>query len=332
MPSGKAETSQALARVEMLDDVVPFDTQFGEDTKKTVPDGLRDVLFGGATSGLNTFAILDAARFPGLPEALEASGLEHSCLFQGEAFDELNEVAPRAVKLDETSDFVRALFTRDEAHWAVWDDEPGIFFRAPHPLQVLWRHLRKFTRVPTENGAIQFFRFWEPGMAVAHFNFLTERLDWYADWLPKGFQAVILQNSGAVTRYTALDTQPPRINGHFKMTEAEIARFRRVKRKASYDRVARNLKNVLTDTPGPDIRATVAAVADKFGRQGFRMLNSIYTLAYWDLVHGPGYETRDPEGILAEICASNRDEALRIRDLSDRMAQLHGPAQGEEIS
>ncbi|MEP4929489.1 MAG: hypothetical protein ABJT31_17080, partial [Hyphomicrobiales bacterium] len=59
---------------------------------KTVPDALYEPLFGQPDdTPLHTYAILDAAKFPNLPELLEVSGLVHRCLFKGDAFDELKD-------------------------------------------------------------------------------------------------------------------------------------------------------------------------------------------------------------------------------------------------
>ena len=43
---------------------------------------------------VRTYAILDAAKAPGLPELLAASELEHRCLFKGDTYEELKDVAP----------------------------------------------------------------------------------------------------------------------------------------------------------------------------------------------------------------------------------------------
>lgn len=62
-------------------------------------DGLQDIIDdrkGVATSNL--------------PDLLERSGLEHRCLFNGSAYDDLRNVAPWIVRLEERSAFTRHLF------------------------------------------------------------------------------------------------------------------------------------------------------------------------------------------------------------------------------
>jgi hypothetical protein len=138
--------------------VSPLDNQLGVEPKKTVPDALREVLFGGP---LATYAILDAAKGAGLPVMLADSGLAHRCLFKGEALEDLGDVGPWLVRLEETHDFTRRLFTKGDAPWQMWDKEPGIYVRSAATLDELWRHFRKFTRVQDEVGKWYYFRFWE---------------------------------------------------------------------------------------------------------------------------------------------------------------------------
>ncbi len=72
-----------------------------------------------------TYAILDAAKITNLPELLEASPLEHRCLFKGSAYDALKDAAPWVVRLENGNSFTRNLFTRSSAPWHQWwDSEP----------------------------------------------------------------------------------------------------------------------------------------------------------------------------------------------------------------
>lgn len=181
--SGKAagvqsEPDQSFLQVETIEGVEPLGVQIGVFPKKTVPDVLYDVLFGqpvptaaeikgaggdpAAVPPMQTYAILDAAKVANLPELLERSGLAHRCLFKGAAYDELKNVAPWIIHLEEGKAFTRNLFTRSDAHWALWDREPGIYLRSRRTLDDMWRHFRKFTRAQDENGKWFYFRFWEP--------------------------------------------------------------------------------------------------------------------------------------------------------------------------
>lgn len=178
------------ARIQTLTDLAPLDAQFAIAAPKTVPDALAPALFGQPTpspeqhapTNLHCYAVLDAARIPALPELLEASELEHRCLFKGEAYADYKDVAPWLVRLEPQSKFTRNLFTRTEADLHVWDAEPGIFIRSHAPLKDLWRHLRKFTKLQDEAGKWFYFRFWEPRVCIAFTQALatgaSEKLVW----------------------------------------------------------------------------------------------------------------------------------------------------------
>lgn len=179
-PPGEAASEAAPSglQIEAIENVVPLDAQIGAVVKKTVPDALYDALFGqpapspaeieaaggdpAAVPPMQTYAILDAAKVTHLPEVLEDSELEHRCLFKGKAYDDLKNVAPWIVRLEDGNTFTRNLFTSSDAYWHLWDNEPGIYVRSRASLDDMWRHFRKFTKIKDEAGNWFYFRFWEP--------------------------------------------------------------------------------------------------------------------------------------------------------------------------
>lgn len=146
-------------RVTQLQPVSPLDNQLGSAEPLTTPEDLRAVLFGRPE--VNTYAIIEAARFTYLPEILENREFEHCCLFKNAAYYELKDVAPWIVRLDERDSLTRNLLTRSDAHWHLWDDEPALYLRSRASLAELWQQLRKFTRVQDQRGQWFYFRFWE---------------------------------------------------------------------------------------------------------------------------------------------------------------------------
>lgn len=158
-------TEPSSLRVTRLQPVSPLDSQLGSAEPLTTPEGLRAVLFGRPEA--NTYAIIEAARFTYLPEILENSELEHRCLFKNAAYDELKDVAPWIVRLDERDSLTRNLLTRSDAHWHLWDDEPALYLRSRASLAELWQQLRKFTRVQDQRGQWFYFRFWDPKWTLA---------------------------------------------------------------------------------------------------------------------------------------------------------------------
>jgi len=124
---------------------------------------LEDELFGqpDPDTPFNTFAVLDAANVANLPELLATSGLEHHCLFIGDALDEMAEVAPWVVQLEPDHRLTRNLFTEGRAAWQLWDKNPGMILRAPRSCEDMKKHLRKFLKVQDDGGKWFYFRFWE---------------------------------------------------------------------------------------------------------------------------------------------------------------------------
>lgn len=96
-----------LTPVEMIEDVVPLDRQFGIWPKRCVPLLIEPVLFGPHMRHGQTFALLDGALIEGLQERLEDSDLPHVCLFQGRALEDWGHVAPWLVELQPQHDLTR---------------------------------------------------------------------------------------------------------------------------------------------------------------------------------------------------------------------------------
>lgn len=165
---------QSTFNLSVIEGVQPLDAQFGLQTPKTVPEALYSTLFGArdipkkATQTtdsvplLNTYAVIDAAKVTNLDECLEASGLEHRCLFKGAAYEGMKDVAPWLVRLEEGSSFTRDLFTCSDSPQHLWKKRPGIFIHSQGSLTEIWEHLRRFTRVQDDAGKWYYFRFWEP--------------------------------------------------------------------------------------------------------------------------------------------------------------------------
>lgn len=145
--------------IETIGDISPLGSQLGIVSKKTVPDALRNILFGQPE--LTTCAVVDAAKIPNLPEVLENSDLEHRCLFKGRAYDDLKNVAPWIVRLVEGNAFTRSLFTKINDQQNLWDNEPAIFVCGKPSLDEMWHHFRKFIRIQDSTGRWLYFRFWE---------------------------------------------------------------------------------------------------------------------------------------------------------------------------
>lgn len=190
-----AQESGGYLVIDVIRDAVPLGAQTGVPHRKAVPDALREPLFGqpdptaaeiahygGAdrVPRMQTYAILDAAKIFGLPEMLEASGLECRCLFMGDAAADYREVAPYLVALEEDNPFTTILFTHlpgqpeNMTTLHMWHKEPGIYVRSRFRFDLVWKHFRKFTRIYSKaTDSWRYFRFYEPSVVstmVASFS------------------------------------------------------------------------------------------------------------------------------------------------------------------
>lgn len=156
-------------QIEEIADVEPLNMQLGAAKKKTVPDALYQPLFGQTKAApQKLYAVLDAAKITNLSTILATSELQYRCLFKGDAYKELKDVAPYVIELEEDNAFTRSLFTRAGMPGDLWDKAPGILMRSEGSLDDMWRHFRKFTRVQDEKGKWYYFRFWETAI-FAHY-------------------------------------------------------------------------------------------------------------------------------------------------------------------
>ncbi len=238
--------------VEAINGVEPLDAQFGVAEPLTVPPALREALFGQpestegrATRPLHTYAVLDAAKVLGLPDMLETSGLEHACLFAGDAADELRDVAPWLVRLEEGDPFTRGLFTRGDAPWQMWDSEPGIFLRSQGSLDDLRKHLRKFTKVRARNEKWYYFRFWEPmcleGLLREGHGDTGQRL------LAAASVLILNKTEGVFSIFRAPARAPAQSTGVFRLHDEDLAALSAV----SVRHFAQRIAAWLIETHGP---------------------------------------------------------------------------------
>lgn len=151
-------------KLSFLTSIDPLEPQIGVWPKRCAPDVLVGPLFGPLDERdavPATLAVIDAAKVANLPEELDASGLPHRCLFQGNARQDWGHVAPWLVALSAEARLTRRLFTAAPP-FGLWAAGAAMFLRADRSLDDLWRHFRKFTQVQDEDGKWLFFRFWQP--------------------------------------------------------------------------------------------------------------------------------------------------------------------------
>ncbi len=279
--------------IEQIDGVEPLDEQFGVAAIKTVPDALYDALFGFADQKevgievansdsarmlpLHTYAILDAAKVVNLAEMLECSGLEHRCLFKGAAYDDMKDVAPWVVRLEEDNSFTRNLFTRSSAPWHMWNAGPGIYLRSHGTLDDMWAHFRKFTRVQDENGKWFYFRFWETSIAHAFWTSQEDSLEHLAWRFGKNVVAIFWPTVGGfsgVRRPVGLPSG--------NTPKHAIDAYRPLFRAARFERFVTRVVDELSREGRPFdtvSAATIKRICDAARNRGFRSEAAIWDIA-----------------------------------------------------
>jgi hypothetical protein len=115
---------------------------------------LKELLFGDPQ--LMTYAVLDGASVPDLPQELWKLGPEYECLYRGELEPDLAECAPYLVRLEPEHAFT--LWVMEEG----WGHHWGVFCTSPAELRDLRTHFRKFLMVYDPTGKPLYFRFYDP--------------------------------------------------------------------------------------------------------------------------------------------------------------------------
>lgn len=332
------KTVQAPAKpalqIDTIDGVAPLDAQLGVAELKTVPDALYEPLFGQPTDvALHTYAILDAAKVPNLPELLEVSGLAHRCLFKGDAYDELKDVAPWIVQLEDENAFSRNLFTRSDAPWHLWDNEPGIYLRSSASLADLCAHFRRFTKVQQADGRWRYFRFWEPLVLQAYITAKSNRSEQRCP-LFHGSDGITVASyvccpvPGHVTVHALLQngvfpegTMGPKFVSADERAIAVAMQRRRQLEVGSALR--KSFADEASDLTENDLTNLVGRVVQKMGRHQVRAVRHIHTFAAWQLIYGEGFECRDPDRYIQQVLDSSLSEEHKMARVKDRLDDLH---------
>lgn len=318
----KAKDTQPAVTLEIIEDIQPLDSQFGIEPKKAVPDTLQEALFGQAEPtkseiaeaggdltkfpSMRTYAILDGAKVQGLPEMLEASELEHSCIFKGEALNELGDVAPWIVELEDDNQFVRNLFTTGNAPWELWDKNPGVFVRSRDILPDLLAHLRKFIKVRDEAEKWFYLRLYDPHVMRAFLHnapvFSNRILSRPPPWSNLSI-ITCLGNQAEIVRPstdTFADAQP------IQLGAKEKAVLRHLTFEARADALMTTLdkSSTIAMSTDPNVRTAQkdAMVAAFHRMQGYGFQQPLQQKRWgvWELFYGRNFERADPT--LARIC------------------------------
>lgn len=102
------------------------------------------------------YILLDAARMEGAIQEARELNPGHTCLYEGDSEKFLAAVAPWLFSFEPGSDFARWVVRQGKGNnW-------GILFRSDVEPVRLYKHLRRFLIVQTEEGRELYFRYYDP--------------------------------------------------------------------------------------------------------------------------------------------------------------------------
>lgn len=102
------------------------------------------------------YILLDAARMEGAIQEARELNPGNTCLYEGDSEKFLAAVAPWLFAFEPGSDFARWVVRHGKGnHW-------GILFRSDVEPVRLYKHLRRFLIVQTEEGRELYFRYYDP--------------------------------------------------------------------------------------------------------------------------------------------------------------------------
>ncbi|WP_161667757.1 DUF4123 domain-containing protein [Nitrincola lacisaponensis] len=329
--------------VNLIGSVVPLDFQFAVDPPKTVPDILLEPLFGQPEPAieadrLNTYAVLDASKFPYiLPELLEHSDLHFQSLFQGEAQAEIGTHAPYLVQLLKDNHFTRRLFTGPEGVNGIWHRVSGLFIRTSADFNTLRHHLRKFTRVQDEQGKWFYFRFWEAGVS-ARSLWLGNHVDLHpliSPFFPDSLkpQVIVMLDDEAVQLSRIPGTKPSRSTPLF--TQSARSAMRDIRRTLQFQEL---IEIALTHAGITDAAAIETAtqqlnqLRSLFFSLGFWRRDHLVKLCVWELLLGPNFLRNFAQGRVWEVCQLQKPphETLSIlTELIKEEGEIHADESDE---
>ncbi len=337
--------------VKALEDAAPLDAQFGSPALQ-MPEELCEPLFGDpdpkadfeAWGGeknlppLKTYALLDAACHPALPDILDTSDLNHKCLFTGKALEELGEAAPWLVELEPDHSLTRKLMTTDTAPGGLWEKQLGIFLRSRVDMNSLWKHLRRFTRLRDETGKWYFFRYWSPPictrlMAMGNHPDVAPLV---SAMFPSGTEAlsmVVTAPRQAAMLSRAPGTVAPRRGTRVILTPEIRAILRQIRREQEFDDisvVAHRHSAPQTGLTLDESLSELEHLRHKVFEMGFWRRDHIAKICCWELILGPNFISEYANGAIRSILMGAEAAHYAIQDI-EKFLDAQAEAQREGL-
>lgn len=285
--------------IEEIEDVEPLGFQVGNDEAQTIPEALQEPLFSQleptereieqygsaeAVPSMKVYAVLDAAKVTHLRDHVEDSDCAYECLFQGDAAQEMRDVAPYLVELDPHEDFTRDVFSASGMPRDIWGKEAGIFIRSRLSIFDLRKHFRRFTRIRVEaDKRWVYFRYWEPTM-IPYFLRGTDKENLEA-FFSCDFELHTIDDAGKWQKITLCNRPPEITSKTVSMKEQDFESFKLYVHMRYYYQ----LKNWIIESFGNPcsiedvdafLRSEVQFAINTF-RTGDKRIIAHYTAASW---------------------------------------------------
>jgi hypothetical protein len=249
--------------------------------------------------------------------------------------EELGEEVPVLVQLERGQKLLRMLLTDlgdDDAPTGLLPREAAFFFRSASPLPALRAHFRHFTQLPTEDGKRIYFRFWEPASAALYFDHIGMEAGQVASWLghPRAPIAGLVLPGRTPDGWLMHQFSPALPLGAAPAPVILDCQTREVLRLARYNAnvldavllVRKTFPDALADRAPRKLRSEVDRLYRRLIPMGFHSKKALFMLATWEVLYGPGFESRDPEGHLAHYLAAPGREDDKVHALRQRIEAL----------
>jgi hypothetical protein len=282
--------------------------------RSTTKESLHALAAGGAL-----YAIVDACGCPAVPEKAAALGPERAfCLYTGESRERAAQAGPYL--------FHAAGSVFEWIEQTLWNEPWGVLLACKEPISSLGAHLGRFLVVRLPDGKKRAFRFYDPRILKPFLESCNK------DQLRTFFGPVrafgsghengadfhtedYAQTHGASSNFFSN-------NGHFPISDAQMARFQLVVDERLRDDLMKHLQqkhgSKVAEWP-PEVLSERSASAIRRARSyGVNDKESLQNYLSLMVEVGPNFDTHPP--IQAMLSDSNIPSELRVRSAVSRVS------------
>ena len=298
-----------------------------------IPDTIKPYLWPEDNSTGQCYAIINAEVSFWFPQRFELDDIHYACLFKGEEGEKRKRTAPYLLHLPENHPFVEELCSESpkgkeqEDGFQQWNKPFGFFFRSHAKFDELLHHFRKFIYMPTYDGRLLYFRFYDPTVLEDYFD----RLMYYPKkvatfWGGGLINAFIMPKGKNVIYYTS--------NIDFSQIESSKKQFDQFEMREMIAQKDQKLLSQLTD----EILETTPIISDYYSRDIIHKAvsrcyeickqnniietRSIGILTIYSLACGKMIDILDPERKIPSILESEIAEMEKLYYIQERVNLL----------